>query len=71
MIGQNLKRWDGTEKSGRYTYPQDLISEWGMTQDEDGTVFYMTRDAIPQRNVWCPAFKLTAHLCMLEKINAR
>jgi hypothetical protein len=66
-----MKRWNGTDATGRYQYPQDDINDWNMTIDERGTVYYIPHDGTNEPRVWCPAADLTRHLHRLEQIAAR
>ena len=66
-----MKRWNGSDASGRYQYPADQISAWTMTIDERGTVYYIPHDGKNEPQIWCPASILTRHMHRLEQIAAR
>jgi len=57
-----MKKWNGKDSSGKYQYPEDQIDSWNMTIDENGTVYYMTKEEKPNKMIWCPAIQLTSHL---------
>lgn len=71
---KKMKKWDGTEPTGRFEYPwpDHLIdNEYNLMIDEDGTVYYLTKEEEPELRIWCIASKLTEHLHYLEQIKER
>jgi hypothetical protein len=63
------KLWDGKDATGRYQFSIAEVAAWNMTKDENGNIYYITHEAIPQQNLYCAASQLTAHLRSLIRYN--
>ena len=66
---ENIRPWDGYDKSRRFYYNTDN-NRFKYYIDDNGTIYYNYPEH-PDLLVWCPASQLTAHLHYLEQIKAR
>ena len=68
----DLPRWDGTVKGYTlYKIPQEDCEYWDMRIAPDGTIYYRNWETPRKVNVWCPGYKLKAHLHHLYQLKAR
>ena len=66
-----MPRWDGECDGYSLPFPEDTEA-WDMRRDpRDGTVYYVTHEATPQVNVWCPGSQLHRHLHHLMQVHSR
>ena len=68
-MGNNLKQWDG--KYNHYQYDVEAVESWNMQIDDDGNIWYMTKENPPKLEMWCSSDRLARHLFHLEQIEAR
>ena len=59
-----LKKWDGRYE--RFQYPKKDIDAWNLMIDDDGTIFYTSRDG--RIGIWCPASRLRSHMFRLFQL---
>ena len=69
MTEKNFCVWDGTCPNSNVKYPFELTGD--LLIDDEGTVYYHTREENPKLMIWCPASRLRAHLVHLNQIAAR